>query len=168
MGELRDGALAARDEGFTFPTFLTAVDELGRDGGFRVVLVLERPEDRERRVVVEHLDRAAPETDRVDDLWPAAAWLQRQVHDLFGIRFRGADLDPLIHHGDGHPLRKEALLAPRRETPWPGALEPGSASPSGRRLLPVGVPDPTVAEDPDASPADVALSATGTRTRRRR
>ena len=67
-------------------------------------------------------------------------------------------------------FRKDVLLAPRQETRWPGALEPGEsdASPSRRKLVPPGVPDPAVVADPASTPADIALSATGTRVRGRR
>ncbi|MGH9251445.1 MAG: NADH-quinone oxidoreductase subunit C, partial [Acidimicrobiales bacterium] len=47
---------------------------------------------------------------------------------------------------EGHPLRKEFVLAARAAKPWPGAKEPGeggpgAAAPSRRRMLPPGVPD---------------------------
>ena len=71
--------------------------------------------------------------------------------------------------GDAEPeRRKDVLLVDQPSTPWPGALEPGEsgASPSRRKLVPPGVPDPAVLADPDATAADVALSATGARVRR--
>lgn len=164
----RAEAEQALADGFTFLTFLTAVDELGRGGGYRVILRLERPQDGSRCEIAHHVSRDDPTAPRVDDLWAGASWLQRQVHDMFGIRFPGADDAPLIHHGDGHPLRKEHLLEPRSAVSWPGALEPGQAAPSGRKLLPVGVPDPAVVDNPAATDEDIALSATGTRVRVRR
>jgi len=62
------------------------------------------------------------------------------------------------------------LLEPRQTRHWPGALEPGEStqSPSRRKLVPPGVPDPAVLADPAATAADVALSATGARVRRAR
>ncbi|MDU7359782.1 MAG: NADH-quinone oxidoreductase subunit C [Propionibacteriaceae bacterium] len=168
MADLRTDVAQAIADGFTFLVFLTAVDELGRDGGFRVVVLLERPGDGERRECSHLTSREEPSAPRIDDLLPGAQWLQRQVHDFFGITFDDADQRPLIHHGQGHPLRKDYLLKPRAETSWPGALEPGSAAPSGRKLLPVGVPDPAIVENPAATKEDVALSATGTRVRIRR
>ena len=168
MADLRTDVAQAIADGFTFLVFLTAVDELGRDGGFRVVVLLERPGDGERRECSHSTSREEPSAPRIDDLLPGAQWLQRQVHDFFGITFDDADQRPLIHHSQGHPLRKDCLLEPRAETSWPGALEPGSAAPSGRKLLPVGVPDPAIVENPAATKEDVALSATGTRVRVRR
>lgn len=168
MADLRTDVEEAIAEGFTFLVFLTAVDELGRDGGFRVVVMLERPDDGARREFSHTTSREDASAPRIDDMLPGAAWLQRQVHDFFGITFGDADQPALIHHGQGHPLRKDFLLEPRAETSWPGALEPGSAAPSGRKLLPVGVPDPAIVDNPAATPEDVALSATGTRVRIRR
>ncbi len=170
MGDLRTEAERALADGFTFLVHLTAVDEIGRSDEIRVLVLLERPEDGERRTLSTLVPRDGGVAPRLDDLYPAAAWLQRQVHDLFGVSFEGADDRPLIHHGTGAPLRKDVLLEPRSDVSWPGALEPGEseASPSRRKLLPVGVPDPTVAQDPRATPEDIALSATGTRVRGRR
>lgn len=170
MADFRRDAELALAEGYTFLLHLTAVDEIGRSESIRVLALLERPGDGERRTLSALVPRDGGAAPRIDDLYPAAAWLQRQVHDLFGVTFEGADNRPLIHHGDGAPLRKDVLLEPRTAVAWPGALEPGEseAAPGRRKLLPVGVPDPAVAADPHATPEDVALSATGTRVRGRR
>lgn len=170
MTDYREHVEQALAEGFTFLKFLTAVDDLGVSGGIRVVVLLENPVDGAVRQIDVVAERDGGEVPRIDDLLPAAAWLQRQVHDLFGVRFTGADDRSLIHHTGGAPLRKEVLLEPRLEEHWPGALEPGQAeaSPGRRKLLPVGVPDPAVAQDPEATAQDIALSATGTRVRGRR
>lgn len=167
MADYRRQAEEAKADGFTFLVFLTAVDELGRDGGFSVHLMVERPDDGARRTITHSVGREDAWAPAVDDLWAGAGWLQRQVSDLFGIRFPGADDRPLIYSGGDHPLRKDVLLQPRGAISWPGALEPGKAAPSGRKLLPVGVPDPAVVENPAATAEDIALSATGTRVRMR-
>ncbi|PYC61749.1 hypothetical protein C7C46_33645, partial [Streptomyces tateyamensis] len=47
---------------------------------------------------------------------------------------------------EGHPLRKEFVLAARVAKAWPGAKEPGESDHEGgstrRKMQPVGVPDP--------------------------
>ncbi len=48
---------------------------------------------------------------------------------------------------EGHPLRKEFVLASRVAKPWPGAKEPGESDHGGgppprRRARPPGVPTP--------------------------
>lgn len=168
MEQWRERVEAAVAEGFIFLDNLTAVDEVGVSDHIRVVLWLERPSDGERRVVDALTPRDQAQLPTIADLFPGAAWLQRQVHDFFGVEFDGADNRPLIYHGGGAPLRKDVLLAARQEQHWPGALEPGEsdAAPSRRKIVPPGVPDPAVLADPEATAAEIALSATGSRVRR--
>lgn len=160
----------ARAQGFSFLANLTAVDEVGKGNHIRVLLQLERPSDGARTQIDALADRDDPHLADIADLYPGAAWLQRQVHDLFGVTFDGGDNRPLIHHGGGAPMRKDVLLEQRQTAHWPGALEPGESdsSPSRRKIVPPGVPDPAVLADPGATAADVALSATGARVRRTR
>lgn len=166
----RAEAEAALAGGYTFLLNLTAVDEVGRSDHIRVLLRLLDSKTGGERTIDTLAERDDPHVADLADLFPGAAFLQRQVHDFFGVEFDGGDNRPLIHHGGGAPLRKDVLLTGRLETAWPGALEPGEsgASPSRRKLVPPGVPDPAVLADPDSSPADVALSATGARVRRQR
>jgi NADH-quinone oxidoreductase subunit C len=66
---------------------------------------------------------------------------------MFGILFEGhPNLVPLLLPDgfQGHPLRKDFVLAARVAKPWPGAKEPGESgqgAPSRRRVRPPGVPE---------------------------
>jgi NADH-quinone oxidoreductase subunit C len=100
-----------------------------------------------------------PVVASVTDLWPGAAWHERETREMFGVDFTGFDdgarsldgeplgLRPLLLPDgfEGTPLRKSFVLAARASKPWPGAKEPGesdtAASPSRRKMLPPGVPD---------------------------
>ncbi|TRY19957.1 NADH-quinone oxidoreductase subunit C [Tessaracoccus rhinocerotis] len=160
----------ARAEGFVHLANLTAVDEVGLSDHIRVLLFLTDAEGARRLRLDVLVDRDRCELAGITPLYAGAAWLQRQVHDFFGVRFTGDDNRPLLNHGGGTPLRKDFLLEPRIQGRWPGALEPGEsdASPGRRRLVPPGVPEAGLLDNPDATAAEIALSASGTRVRRGR
>lgn len=167
-GQWRDEVQACHDAGHGFLVHLTAVDQVGRADEIRILAWFDHPATQQRRGLATSVPREAATLDSIADIYPAAAWLERQVHDFFAVSFDGADMRPLLNHQGGAPLRKDFLLAPRLETPWPGALEPGEAdaSPSRRRIVPPGVPEAEVRADPGASAARVAMSAAGMRVRR--
>ena len=146
----------------TFFDWLSAVDEL--EDGFRVVCHLAaRPEPRRsdhRAGGLEHLlvrtlvPREKPVLDSLADVFAGARWHERETHEMFGVEFTqgGAvvELEKLLlpEEFEGHPLRKEFVLASRVAKPWPGAKEPGesdhapAATTSRRRARPPGVPTP--------------------------
>ena len=151
---------AAREEGFAFFDWLTAVDQTddAEAPGFDVVCHLmatsSTPGALRRTLVRTRVPLGEP-LDSATGLWRGAAWHERETHEMFGVDFTGFDdgtgqgLRPLLlpEGFEGTPLRKSFVLAARASKAWPGAKEPGesesSASPSRRKLLPPGVPDPT-------------------------
>ena len=169
---------ALKADGFDYFDWLGCVDEIGRQDCLRIVLVVRSVGKRaEPRMLSCSLPRDDPRLDTVSGVFAGAAWHEREVAELFGVEFIGGDHRRLLLNPEfeGTPLRKDEVLAARTGMSWPGAKEPGEtdASPSRRRLVPPGVPDPSVwgdrdASQPDAEPAEVAESAVGGRVRRRR
>ena len=69
------------------------------------------------------LDRDNPVVDSLTPFWPAANWLEREMYDMFGIRFEGhPNLRRLYLPDDweGHPLRKDYVP---KEYPWKERVE---------------------------------------------
>jgi NADH-quinone oxidoreductase subunit C len=165
-------------DGFDYFDWLGCVDEIGRQDCFRVVLVVRNlSQGAAPRVLSCLLPRDDPRIDTLRGVFAGAAWHEREAAELFGVEFLGGERGRLLLSPDfeGTPLRKDEVLAARTGMNWPGAKEPGEAdfSPSRRRLVPPGVPDPSVWGDRDESqappePAKVVESAVGGRPRRRR
>ena len=97
---------------------MTAVDYLPRDPRFEVVYHLHSlPAGHRLRLKVQLSDQAVdgepiatPEMDTLCEVYPIADWLEREIWDMYGIRFRGHP-DPrrilLYEEFVGHPLRKD-------------------------------------------------------------
>lgn len=143
-----DAVRAARDDAeldLDFLDWLSAVDELA--DGFDVVLHLWSVRHRHGLLLRTRVPRDTPVVASVVGLFPGAAWHERETHEMFGIDFAGhGELRPLLlpPEFEGHPLRKEFVLASRVAKPWPGAKEPGESEAGGGRrpVRPPGVPAP--------------------------
>ena len=108
-----------------FLTDLTAVDYLGKkEPRFEVVYHLASVRAKQRLRVKVPVPETDPEVESLTPLWKGANWLEREVWDLFGIRFRGhPNLKRVLLYEEfqGHPLRKDypvnqcQPLVPERE-----------------------------------------------------
>ena len=138
----RDDAELACD----FFDWLSVVDELAE--GFDVVAHLWSTTHRHGVLIRTRVPRVGARVPSVVDIFPGAAWHERETYEMFGIGFDGhPDLKPLLlpPEFEGHPLRKEFVLASRVAKPWPGAKEPGESEAGGTRrqaMRPPGVPAP--------------------------
>jgi len=138
-------ARTARDGlGLNFFDWLSAVDEL--DEGFTIVTHLWSTGGRFGVLLRTRISRDAATLESIVDVYPGAAWHERETCEMFGIGFPG-DLPPLLlaPEFEGHPLRKDFILASRVAKPWPGAKEPGEGhgdTPRRQAIRPPGVPAP--------------------------
>ncbi|MFF8524211.1 NADH-quinone oxidoreductase subunit C [Streptomyces werraensis] len=138
---------AARDRlGCTFFDWLSAVDEPGT--GFRVTAHVVALSPVRRLLLRTTVPHETPVLPSAVDVYAGAAWHERETHEMFGVDFTGhPGLDHLLlpDNFEGHPLRKDFVLAARVAKAWPGAKEPGESEhggPKRRQMLPPGVPDP--------------------------
>ncbi len=77
---------------------------------FVVVYHFYSLEHKHRLRLVVPVQEAEPELDSLTCLWAGANWLEREVWDMFGIRFRGhPDLKRILMYEEfeGYPLRKD-------------------------------------------------------------
>jgi len=136
------------DLAMDFFDWLSAVDEL--DDGFRIVAHVWSTTHRHGLLLRTLVPRDRPAVGSIVDVYPGAAWHERETHEMFGVDFPGhpGGLAPLLLPAEfeGHPLRKEFVLAARVAKQWPGAKEPGESheAAAARRqpMRPPGVPDP--------------------------
>jgi len=135
----------ARDGlGLDFFDWLSAVDEL--ESGFAVVAHLWSIRDRFGLLLRTRVPREDATLDSIVEIYPGASWHERETWEMFGIGFPG-DLPHLLlaPEFEGHPLRKDFVLASRVAKPWPGAKEPGEGhgdAPRRQAIRPPGVPAP--------------------------
>ena len=93
---------------------LTAIDESARRPGqnypdYSLVYSLLSFEPACRMRLKVSLWGDDPITQSITDIWPSANWYEREVFDMFGIRFEGHEnLRRILmpHDWEGHPLRK--------------------------------------------------------------
>lgn len=112
---------ALRDEqGWDFLMDLTAVDYLGKEAPerFQLVYQLYSMSKNSYFRVKAWVPESDPTADTATHVWKAAPWAEREIWDMYGIRFNGNHdlrriLTPFSY--EGHPLRKDYPLQGRGE-----------------------------------------------------
>lgn len=128
----RDRMEQARTQGYDVLDWLSASD----DGtGVTVTACLIRGDDPAGFVLL-HAPAPVPS---VADLFPSAAWHERETAEMFGVDFAdAADTRHLLLPEAAAPvLRKQTPLPHRVGTAWPGAVDPAKPR---RRQEPPGTP----------------------------
>jgi len=98
------------DQQFVRLSSVTAVDRYPAEPRFEVVYHLHSVATKQRVRLKCRVSGSHPEIDSVTGVWRGANWYEREVWDLFGIRFTGhPDLKRIMMPDDweGHPLRKD-------------------------------------------------------------
>ena len=96
---------------FDFLVDITAIDYPERHSRFDLIYILYSFSRNERVRCRTEVSEVAPS---LTDIFAGANWLEREVFDMFGIRFTGhPDLKRILLPEDwqGHPLRKEYPIA---------------------------------------------------------
>jgi NADH-quinone oxidoreductase subunit C len=105
VDRLKDG------HGFSLFLDVTAVDWLGRrEPRFDLVYHFYCPAAKRRVRLKLPLAEEALEVPTLTNHYGSARYMEREVHEMYGVRFAGnADLRPiLLYEGfEGHPLRKD-------------------------------------------------------------
>jgi len=108
--EIRPAAAAVQAGGYNFFEDMTAVDWFPAAPRFQLSYHILSHGFKEHIRLRVLLDEAEPSVDSITAVWPAANYYEREVFDLFGIRFEGhPNLRRILMPDDwvGHPLRKD-------------------------------------------------------------
>jgi NADH-quinone oxidoreductase subunit C len=113
---------------FNYLVDLTCVDYFGQEPRFEMVVHLLAFESGKRLRVKARIPEEDATIASLVPLWRSANWLEREVYDMFGVRFAGhPDLRRILMYDEfeGYPLRKDyplkksqprvPLLSPERE-----------------------------------------------------
>ncbi len=110
---IREACVLLREDSscpFNFLADVTCVDQYPAEPRFEVVYHLLSIPKKERVRLKVRLEGSNPAIDTVTSVWPAANFFEREVYDLFGVRFIGHPcLRRLLMPEDweGNPLRKD-------------------------------------------------------------
>jgi NADH-quinone oxidoreductase subunit C len=113
--KIRSAAATVQAAGYNFFEDVTAVDWFPSSPRFQLSYHILSHQYKERirlRVLLNdtNQDGEAPSVESITSIWPAANFYEREVFDLFGIRFEGhPDLRRIMMPDEwqGHPLRKD-------------------------------------------------------------
>lgn len=101
---------AAQAAGYNFMEDVTAVDWYPAEPRFQVSYSLLSHRLKQRIRLIAKLSGDNPTIDSITGVWPSANFYEREIFDLFGIRFAGHPRLTRIMMPDnwnGHPLRKD-------------------------------------------------------------
>ncbi len=110
LREVAERCRADKELQFNLLSDATCVDRFPLEPRFELNYHLVSIPRRDRVRLRVRLSSDDPSVDSVVPVWPGANWLEREIFDLFGIRFNDhPDLRRILLPDDweGHPLRKD-------------------------------------------------------------
>jgi len=108
--QIREAAAVVREAGYNFLEDVTCVDWYPSEPRFHVVYHILSHGLKERVRLVAQVDSVDPVIESIIPVWPSANFYEREVWDLFGVRFSGhPNLRRIMmpEEWQGHPLRKD-------------------------------------------------------------
>ena len=108
--EIRAAAATVQAAGYNFFEDMTAVDWFPSTPRFQLSYHILSHSYKERIRLSALVEEASPSIESITSVWPAANYYEREVFDLFGVRFEGhPNLRRILMPDDwvGHPLRKD-------------------------------------------------------------
>jgi NADH-quinone oxidoreductase subunit C len=107
---IREAAATVQAAGYNFFEDMTAVDWFPSAPRFQLSYHILSHKFLERIRLRVMLEETNPAAESITPVWPAANYYEREVFDLFGIRFEGhPNLRRIMmpEEWQGHPLRKD-------------------------------------------------------------
>ena len=122
---------------------IAGVDYLTRTPRFDVVYHFYSSTQHHRVRLKVGVQESEPLLDSITGVWPAADWYEREVYDLYGIRFRAhPNLRRILTHegfDDLHPMRKDYPPGLRQPVPYPEDKIPSAEGSPRGNLVPLEV-----------------------------
>ena len=107
---IREAAATVRAAGYNFFEDVTAVDWFPSEPRFQLSYHILSHTYKERIRLRAFVAGTDPAIESITPVWPGANYYEREVFDLFGIRFEGhPNLRRILmpEEWEGHPLRKD-------------------------------------------------------------
>ena len=108
--QIREAAAVVQKTGYNFLEDVTCVDWYPSEPRFHVVYHMLSMSLKQRVRLVAQVDSVDPVIESITPVWPSANFYEREVWDLFGVRFSGhPNLRRIMmpEEWQGHPLRKD-------------------------------------------------------------
>jgi len=108
--QIRAACSTVQTAGYNFLETVTCVDWYPSEPRFQLTYHILSHGLKERVRLCAMVDSIDPSIDSITPVWPSANYYEREVWDLFGVRFHGhPNLRRILmpDEWEGHPLRKD-------------------------------------------------------------